>query len=404
MNQKILTTLLLAALASTVTAVGRPKEVPSTCDPMNQFSCPTGLTCIADRAAGIGYCNCFTYYGYIRDPPKITDGLDDPYTCSRDWSIWWLHAVFQFVIVCAMTHVLVDIYRKFHYLVKTKQYNPLKANGRLLIYLTISATASEMAFVIYFLNIVGLDPKHFMHDNIRPFIFPFLHIASITVSLELPALWIDVVMKAVTMSRKSSKGLIVTQYILKTLSLVGFAHLAYRYLTGAILTAIFEFTYFYNAMVPITCIAGYLIRRILCPKMDKNHTNFKSAQAIKTYCWKYCASMPCSTLPLILYVHYIIRAGTWGYYYVFFIMLYEPGAIYFVGHVNEYIMYGYRKALKDYNAAGGQSKGFKDLVSTASAMELQPAGRKSILDILPKVGEGEEPVGEAEEASQNNAT
>lgn len=398
--------LCLALLFMTATTVNaqagsqRPKKVPPSCDPRNIYSCPKGLACGKSSEPGVGYCTCAGgLYGYTRLPPKVTDGINDPFVCDKDWNFLWHMLIYVIIMNFYYNKLALSIYRKFAYLLKTKAYNPLSANGRIYFYLMVSVISSNVTNTIYLLNFIGLDPGQFLHDEIRPYFLPFLHVAFIGVPLELPTAWIDIVLKSITMSRNSMKGLVAFQYFLRFGGVFYMAYVIYLYLTGQILKVLFETTYVYNSLVPFTLIAGYLIRRVLCPTMDKNHANYKSALAIRSYSYKYAIGQPTVYALLWIYILIVPRSRVYGYIFMFSTIGYQAAFIYFFGTMNEYIMYGYRKALKDYDAQGGQTDTFKGMevtqmsnvsavssASVSSQSQVEQLGRKSVLE-LPKVEE-----------------
>eukprot|EP00586_Coscinodiscus_wailesii_P023880 CAMPEP_0172504344 /NCGR_PEP_ID=MMETSP1066-20121228/177793_1 /TAXON_ID=671091 /ORGANISM="Coscinodiscus wailesii, Strain CCMP2513" /LENGTH=120 /DNA_ID=CAMNT_0013280497 /DNA_START=968 /DNA_END=1330 /DNA_ORIENTATION=- len=115
--------------------------------------------------------------------------------------------------------------------------------------------------------------------------------------------------------------------------------------------------------------------------MDKTHGNYKSAKAIQSYFIKFTVSGVLTATCTMLRAAAVGEVGVLGMAYVFTIPALQACSLIGDSIKIEYILYGYRKALKDYDQHGGQTGAFKQLASRASFLDT---------GVLPSIAEGKE--------------
>jgi len=280
-NRSIIVALiLLCQLLGCFAIPPRPKEVPDRCTPGKEYECPSTYGCYGTGTPGIGYCNCFAYYGFVRSAPTKDTLADDPYTCVNNGLPWACGLIVHLALLFGFC---LGIWDQIVLATRLKRHGALKNNmaSRLLfINFFFNYVANVLVFIVQILNILKLDPEMWMHDNTRSYLFTIMMLYKYTTIMEAVVGWIDVVQKSVSLSKKTSKGLVVVQWLTRLGGTYMTVQCAYMLGTDRKLQYMRFDGQVYKYLVPFILLSAWRLAHLLCPKMDRKSKNYSKAVSI----------------------------------------------------------------------------------------------------------------------------
>lgn len=279
MNASSLSLLLPFLFSSFMTkVVAETVEKPDTCIIGLTTSCPTYYACYPTEEKPSGECLCWRYFGF-------TD--DESGECRIMPIAWTADILLEFICIGSF---LYTCYQTVLTMARLKKAGSLRNNtaGRMMIYIIfrcIFSIGHTASFVFVHFKV---DKTLYGYYVIRIPILFMLLFSMYAVNLECVIAWLDLAEKSVKLSKSSSAKINIARKIIRLILISKCCISIYYYGSGQIRMGMLIQIFFFLSLSQITWISGYCINKVLIPDMkDKNHVNYKAAQAIKkTYIYQ----------------------------------------------------------------------------------------------------------------------
>ena len=278
--------LLLANNSVVVKAWPRPATIPDwTCS--GPFDCPAGMWCFTNPVdKKQKYCDCASLSGLARkaptpDMPLYLENVDQHAVCENNpWT-----SLFVFFFMAMPTYWSIRVMSDCLYIISCLKKEKAWTNnvaGRTLILVFLLAASVIIALISYLTSMGNIDPSAWILDHIRPLAIAMAAATFAVMQLEVLVVWIDLVQKAATLSRTTTRTLMLAKYFIRAVNVMYCFVTAVAFFIGKGAVVVPLHPLMSVGSLVIVNFTGRSLRKTLCPDPnEKSHPNYLAAESIK---------------------------------------------------------------------------------------------------------------------------